>query len=93
MRPGLSRLKNPADRCGTMTFDSVGYGAPIVGSDYQLGEWVVRPQRDCIERGGETVHLKPKAMAVLACLLRADGGVVERTELLYDLIPLKDYVL
>jgi TolB-like protein/DNA-binding winged helix-turn-helix (wHTH) protein/Tfp pilus assembly protein PilF len=70
-----------------MTFDSVGYGAPIVGSDYQLGEWVVRPQRDCIERGGETVHLKPKAMAVLACLLRADGGVVERTELFDSVWP------
>jgi DNA-binding winged helix-turn-helix (wHTH) protein len=49
--------------------------------DYQLSDWTVRPSRDCIERGDETVHLKPKVMAVLNCLAQAGGEVVSRDEL------------
>jgi TolB-like protein/DNA-binding winged helix-turn-helix (wHTH) protein len=48
---------------------------------FQIGDWIVRPQRDCVERDGEFVHLKPKAMAVLYCLVRAGGRVVTRDEL------------
>jgi len=52
-----------------------------VKKDYCLGEWTVRPQRDCIERGGRSVHLKPKAMAVLCRLAQAGGETVTRNEL------------
>jgi TolB-like protein/DNA-binding winged helix-turn-helix (wHTH) protein len=50
-------------------------------TDFQLGEWIVRPQRDCIERVGRTVHVKPKSMAVLERLAEAPGEVVTRSEL------------
>lgn len=50
-------------------------------ADFRLGEWIVRPQRDCIERGHETVHVKPKSMAVLEELARTPGEVVTRSEI------------
>lgn len=49
-------------------------------ADFRLGEWIVRPQRDCIERGRETVHVKPKSMAVLEQLAQAAGDTVTREE-------------
>lgn len=51
--------------------------------DFRLGDWIIRPQRDCIERDGEVVRLAPKAMSVLECLVRASGTVVSR-EMLFD---------
>ena len=56
-------------------------------NDYRLGEWAVRPQRDCIERGGESVRLKPKAMAVLCRLAQAGGDTVTRDELFDTVWP------
>ena len=49
--------------------------------DFQLKDWVVRPQRLCLERGSEVIHIKPKSMTVLECLAQADGAVVSRNEL------------
>jgi len=49
--------------------------------DYHLGSWLVQPQRDCIVRGDEVVHLKPKVMAVLNCLAESGGEVVTRESL------------
>jgi len=54
-------------------------------TDFQLGDWLVRPRRDCIERGGSIVHVTPKAMAVLEQLASAAGGVVSR-ENLFDTV-------
>jgi len=54
---------------------------------YRLGEWTIRPQHNCIERGDEVVQLKPKPMAVLECLRRAPGEVVTRDELFERVWP------
>ena len=54
---------------------------------YRLGEWTIRPQHACIERGDEVVHLKPKPMAVLECLRKARGEVVTRDELFERVWP------
>jgi len=54
---------------------------------YRLGEWRVRPKLDRIEQGDATVHLKPKAMAVLNRLVRAGGEVVTRDELFDSVWP------
>ena len=48
---------------------------------FRLGDWLVRPQRSIIERGDESVHLKPKSMAVLECLALNGGDVVSRDDL------------
>ena len=54
---------------------------------FLIGDWIVRPQRDCIERAGTTVHLAPKAMAVLQCLARAGGEAVPRQQLFDTVWP------
>lgn len=50
-------------------------------TDFQLGDWIVRPRRDCIERGRRVVHVKPKSMAVLLQLVRTPGEAVTRTHI------------
>ena len=54
---------------------------------YCLGEWTVRPHRNQIERGGETVHLAPKAMAILDLLASASNSVVTRHEIFDSVWP------
>jgi TolB-like protein/DNA-binding winged helix-turn-helix (wHTH) protein len=56
-------------------------------SDFRIGEWVVRPQRDCIERGDEVIHLAPKDMAVLLCLAEDPGQVISRQALFDSVWP------
>ena len=54
---------------------------------YRIGDWIVRPRRGRIRLGDDTVHLKPKAMAVLGCLASADGRVVSRDEIFETVWP------
>lgn len=56
-------------------------------TDFRLGDWVVRPRRDCIERGGESIHVHPKPMAVLERLAAGRGDVVTRDELFESVWP------
>jgi TolB-like protein len=60
---------------------------PIVSKDFRLGDWVVRPQRRLIERGDQSVHIKPKPMSVLECLTAANGAPVSRNELFEAVWP------
>ena len=60
---------------------------------FYIADWLVRPQRDCIKRGGEVVHIAPKAMAVLLCLARASGEVVTRPELIETVDEQMDLVM
>lgn len=55
--------------------------------DFGLGEWIVRPQRCCVERGREVIRLAPKAMAVLTRLAASAGEVVTRQELFDSVWP------
>ena len=58
-----------------------------MNGDFRVGNWVVRPQRLCICVNGEDVHIKPKSMAVLECLARAEGRVVSRNDILDAVWP------
>ncbi|HMB61388.1 MAG TPA: winged helix-turn-helix domain-containing protein [Xanthomonadales bacterium] len=58
-----------------------------MNSDYRIGEWVIRPQHGCIERGDTVVRLKPKPMAVLVRLAQARNAVVRRDELFESVWP------
>ena len=53
----------------------------VTGHSFRLGDWLVTPARHALERDGETVRLKPKAMAVLCRLAARPGRVVTRQEL------------
>jgi DNA-binding winged helix-turn-helix (wHTH) protein/TolB-like protein/Tfp pilus assembly protein PilF len=51
-------------------------------SGLRIGEWRVDPATNRLSRGGETLHLEPKAMDVLLLLVRRAGEVISREELL-----------
>jgi TolB-like protein len=58
-----------------------------VGADLRLGDWIVRPQRRVVERGEGSNHIKPKPMAVLECLVAANGAPVSRNDLFNTVWP------
>ena len=48
----------------------------------KIGEWLLYPALNKLERDKETIHLEPKAVAVLEILVRSKGTPVTRQELL-----------
>ena len=52
----------------------------VANPDFRLDDWIVRTQRCCVERGGESRRVKPKALQGLECPVRALGDVVSRNE-------------
>ena len=58
-----------------------------MSADFRLGNSIVRPQRRLVERDGESVHVKPKSMSVLECLVAAAGAPVSRNELFEKVWP------
>lgn len=58
-----------------------------MSADFSLGEWTVRPQRRIVESGDDSVHITPKSMAVLECLVAAAGIPVSRNELFDTVWP------
>jgi DNA-binding winged helix-turn-helix (wHTH) protein len=51
-------------------------------SDFRLGDWLVQPGLCRISHDGQTVHLRPKVMEVLACLAGSAGRMVTRQALI-----------
>lgn len=49
--------------------------------DYRIGDWVIHPRINSMERSGQTVHLEPKVMQVLLALASEPGEVVTRERL------------
>lgn len=52
------------------------------GEGYALGVWRVWPDNGVLETEGYAVHVEPKVMAVLVCLIKAEGRLVPREVLL-----------
>ena len=50
--------------------------------DFYVGDALVQPRLNTIERHGETTRVKPRSMAVLVCLAEAQGEVVEKYALM-----------
>lgn len=59
----------------------------VPNPDFRLDDWIVRTQRCCIERGSESIRIKPKSMAVLECLAAAAGEVVSRDRIFDEVWP------
>jgi len=59
---------------------SGGGGDPA--SDFLLGDWLVQPGLCRLSHEGQTVHLRPKVMEVLACLAGSPGKLVSRQALI-----------
>ena len=56
-------------------------------ADLLVANCIVRPQRRIVERGGVSVHVKPKSMSVFECLVAAGGKPVTRNELFDKVWP------
>ncbi len=61
-------------------------------SDFKLGDWWVRPQRNELERDGETAHVEARSMDVLVCLGRHAPKVVSKQRLLQEVWQDSPYV-
>ncbi len=53
-------------------------------SDFKLGDWWVRPQRNLLEQTGRTVHVEPRSMEVLVCLADHAPAMVTKGRLLEE---------
>ena len=51
---------------------------------FMLGDWLVEPLSGCFKRGNNRVHVEPKVMDVLLCLVYAEGAVVTREQMLNE---------
>ena len=49
--------------------------------DFRLGEWLICPLLNTVQKDGKTVRLEHKFMQVLVCLARRPGEVVSKDEL------------
>ncbi len=49
-----------------------------------VGDWLVEPELNRIQRSGERAHLEPKVMEVLVCLIQANGNVVSKEQLIRE---------
>lgn len=49
---------------------------------FRFGEWIVEPDLGRMRSGDQKVHLEPKALAVLECLLATPGEVISKDVLL-----------
>ena len=56
-------------------------------ADFFVGEWRVSPKLTNISKGGQTVGVTHKSMAVLVCLADANGEVVSRNDIMDDVWP------
>lgn len=82
------RTPSYCDGLQVLDFRTSVFGADgTVTADFRVGKWIVRPRRAMIQRGDETAHLSPRAMAVLVHLAEANGAVVSRNELLDTVWP------
>src|ERR1700758_5365453 len=55
--------------------------------EFRIGPWLVQPSLNVIRNHGTTVHLEPKVMEVLVCLVKRAGEAVPRAHLLETVWP------
>jgi len=79
-----------ADGVGSAPVSAPAGSVPIARGEprvWSVGEWQVASDLNRITRGGETIVLEPKAMALLAYLAGRAGQVIGRDELLAAVWP------
>ena len=50
--------------------------------DFQIGPWLVHPSLNTVSRNGNSIHIEPKVMQVLVCLVQHAGEPVSKEELM-----------
>lgn len=51
-------------------------------NEFQLGQWRVLPEQNCLIKGGQTKSIEPQCMALLIFLAKHQGQVLSRAQLL-----------
>ncbi len=59
-------------------------GHQATEASFVVGEWTVESSRNVIARHGNEVHLEPRVMDLLVCLVRRAGRVVSKDELVAE---------
>ncbi len=59
----------------------------IGSADFTVGAWLVQPSLNRINRGGESLRLRPQLMNLLVCLADRAGQTVARDEILAVVWP------
>lgn len=59
----------------------------LTQKSFLLGEWLVKPGLNQLQKRGETTSIEPKLMEVLLCLCRAAPQVVHTNDLIEDCWP------
>jgi adenylate cyclase len=57
------------------------------GAGYQFGEWTLRTDRSCLQKGGADLALRPKAFDVLSYLVERSGRLATKDELVSAVWP------
>ncbi|MGI8784392.1 MAG: winged helix-turn-helix domain-containing protein [Acidobacteriota bacterium] len=58
-----------------------------MSQEFQLGDWLVRPQLNQLVRNGRTIHLQPKAMDLLSFMAKHAGEVLHKEKIVNALWP------
>ncbi|MGH7579504.1 MAG: response regulator transcription factor [Gemmatimonadales bacterium] len=72
---------------------SPGGDRPVTAEGFSFGDVTVNPATRVVTRGGRPVPLRPKEYELLGALLRREGAVVGRTELLREVWGYHESVL
>ncbi|WP_144394412.1 LamG-like jellyroll fold domain-containing protein [Pleionea sediminis] len=54
---------------------------------FQLDDWLVEPEKNLISYDGDTIHIEPRVMAVLVCLVNNLEQTVSREKLIEEAWP------
>ncbi|HEX6880921.1 MAG TPA: DPP IV N-terminal domain-containing protein [Terriglobales bacterium] len=60
---------------------------PALKSEFEIDQWTIQPQLNCVLNGTELVRLEPKVMQVLLELASHPGEVLTKEELLHAVWP------
>ena len=82
---GRSRVSETNENAGIMHLHNKRFSLKTSG--FQLADWEVQPQINCVRKGEETHHLEPKVMQVLVQLATHRDEVLSKEQLIHAVWP------
>ena len=55
--------------------------------EFQIGEWLVEPDLNCINKGKNKISVEPKVIEVLVCLADCPGEVLSKKQIIKTVWP------
>jgi DNA-binding winged helix-turn-helix (wHTH) protein len=76
-----------AKGCPPVVKDYIPVSSLTLEDSFLVGQWLVLPQLNSIEREGQKARIEPKAMGVLRSLSHRPGTVVSKERLIHEVWP------